>query len=475
MSMKKKLLIGLLTIASLNGEIQTQKTSQSFLFTRPIFNNLPAHTSFWHDSWFDIEKNNSYQLQMNYQRSINSAQLKRYFLLSERDKVIVRGSSHGDYSELTTDVRAEWLGLPNDFEGTVTLKPEQVQGCISISFRKSFGKLFDCDLFDRMWGFVDLPVVHIKNNLNFAQESVSNAAAASVAVRDIETAFNNTNWNYQKIKTTSENKTRLGHVRIGFGKTFLSEGRAHVATYSALSIPTTAKQNNQYLFQPQAGFNGHFAMIFGASFQLPLTRKTDKNDTCLFLEFENTALIRNKQHRTFDLKDKEWSRFLLLREKDQTSNVTTPGVNVLTQWVRVSSYSLIDVAGGVRFNVGKAQAELGLGVWGRSKERLKLTSAWKETYGIAGSTTDTSASASTIKTLGSDDGTFTPITEKDLDFDSAAALATVLYRVHGSIGARGRGENANGLCGCGFFVEIPRNKTKAFTQWGVWAKVGGAF
>jgi hypothetical protein len=273
--MKKLLLLSLLLCCPLKGEIKVEQSSQSFLFTQPAFSNIPAHLSFWHDSWFDIEKKSAFKISSHYQHSFNSDKLKRYFLMAEHDSLQFHGSAHANYSTLNTDVRAEWFGLPDDFQGTLTINPEQWQMCWSISARRSLPKLFDSNFFDRMWVFADLPVVMTHNNMHFAQEAVTGAAATTVAVRDIETAFENTNWNYQKIKTTSDSQTQLGQIRIGFGKTFLSEGRAHVASYSALSFPSTKKQTNEYMFQPQNGFNGHFAMIWGASLQMistaPLT------------------------------------------------------------------------------------------------------------------------------------------------------------------------------------------------------------
>lgn len=473
--MKKLVLIPLLLISCTQGESIVKQSSQSFLFTQPAFSNLAQHLSFWHDSWFDIEKKSAFQVSWSYQHSFNSNKLKQYFLMADRESLKVHGSAHANYGVLTTDVRAEWLGLPNDFQGTLVIAPEQWQMCWNISMRRSLPKLFDSSFFDRMWAFVDLPVTMVHNNLNFKQEAVTGAGAATATVHDIETAFQNPDWNYQKMKTTSNSKTGLGHVRVGFGKTFISEGKMHVASYSALSIPTAKKQTNKYLFQPQNGLNGHVAMVWGASLQFPLTGNDNPNASCVFLEFENNYLIRNDQYRSFDLKNKEWSRFLLLRQKDQTTNTTTPGVNILTQSVRVSPYAIIDVSGGLRFNIGVSQAEIGFGVWGHNKERVRLNNAWQETYGIAGTTTNTSASASTIKTLGADDATFTAIKETDIDFNSGSSPATVLYRGHIAIGARGRGENADALFGCGAFVMIPRNRTKMLSQWGVWIKTGGAF
>jgi len=473
--MKQKSSIALICCAfvTLQAELKLEKTSQSYLFTPPIFTTLPARINAWHDSWFDIEKNTAFQATTQYRRSFRSEKLKQYFLMQNRDSLTIRGSANTNTSP-ATDVRADWLGLPTTFEGQLHMKPEQEQFCVSLSARRSF-KFEGTSLLDRMWGFCELPVINIKNNLNFHQEAVTNAAATTITVHDIESAFNNPEWNFQKIKTTAQSRTHIGEVRLGFGKTFISDGRAHVASYSAISIPTIRKQNNDYLFAPQVGLNGHFAMIWGASFQLPITRKTDLNTTSLFLDFENNFMIRNAQYRTFDLKDKEWSRFLLLREKNQTTNTTTPGVNILTQKVRVSPYAMINACTGVRFHVGTSEGEIGFGIWGRNEERLRLRTPWQEIYGIAGTTTNTSASVSTIKTLGANDVTFTPIKETDLDFSSATTPATLVYRAHVAYGMHGRDENGNGLCSLGMFVEIPDNSTSAFSQWGFWAKLGAAF
>lgn len=491
--MRKLLVIALLSCCVLQAveDLKTEKTSQSFLFTRPVFNNTPAHVSFWHDSWFDLDKQNAYQMGTQYQTSFSSDKMKRYFLMEDRDKLIIRGTSQTDFAKVDTDVCANWLDSTTadatanpltSLQGTLVIKPEQWQACWTISARRSLPKLADLTFFDRMWVFIDVPIVTMRNNLNLAQESVTGAAASTLAVNDIVTAFNNTDWKYQKIKTGSQSSTKIGQVKLGFGKTFISKGSTHLSTYSAISIPTCGKQTNEYLFQPQAGFNGHVGISWGANLQVPLTRETDDNDTCLYLEIDSTYLIRNHQFRTFDLRDKEWSRFLNMRLKDQTTDSLTPGVNVLTKRVRVSPYALIDVAGGMRFNVGPAQAEFGVGVWGHNKERIKLTAPWKENYGIAGLSTNTSASNSTIKTypgvttgLVNDTTGFVTIKETDIDFDSGASLGTVIFRGHAAIGARGRGTKANGLCGAGMFVEIPRNKTKGFKQWGIWIKVGGAF
>lgn len=77
--MKKQFLWVLLCTAPLYAEIKTEKTSQSFLFTNPIFTTLPARISFWHDSWFDIDKNNAFQTITLYQHSFASKKTQTLF------------------------------------------------------------------------------------------------------------------------------------------------------------------------------------------------------------------------------------------------------------------------------------------------------------------------------------------------------------------------------------------------------------
>jgi hypothetical protein len=462
-----KKLITLLALFSLSGlYAKVETSSQSFLFTRPVFNNIETRASFGHNALFDYEKSNGFRLTPLYQTSFKSSKLKRYFLLADHDSVSFSNTA------ANRDVRPEWFGLPNNFGGTMTVKPEQTQFGFDFSVRHSIDGMFDISLFKNSWLFATLPIVVIKNHLNFSQSSITNSGAAGTAAENIVSAFNNSAWNYLKMRTSSKSETRPGELRLGMGKTFLNDGRAHLASYSSISIPTDKKQTNKYMFDPQAGFNGHVGMVWGAHLQLPITRKTDPGTVALYLDFESNFLFRNHQYRTFDLVGKEWSRYLLYRK---SGSAAEQGVNVMTRKVRVSAYNLIDASAGFRFHVKKAEAEIGVSAWGHGKERIDFVKPWEAVYGIAGTTNADSASASTIKTLAADDAAFTTVKFSDIDLASGASVSTMTWRAHAAIGARGQGEKADGFFGAGVFVEMPRNATKMFHQWGGWFTVGAAF
>ena len=466
-------LLGCSLLSASESERKIEKTSISHLFVRPVHDNLTARTNYWHDSFLDQDKKNAFQILTQYHRSFDSQDMRRHFLMANKNSLKVRGSAHANFASLTDpeDIRADWIGLPTGFQGTLNINPKLWQLSVMLSARHSFDQLFGSNFFENWFGFITMPVVIAHTDINFTQDGIT-AAATTGEVRDILTAFNNSTWKYQKIRTGKKTDTNIGEVRLGMGRSLLSTGRATAATYSAISIPTKKSATNEYMFDPQVGFNGHVGIIFGANLQLPLTREEDEGQAMLFLDFENNALIRNKQYRTFDLKNKQWSRFLQYRKDGFAAE---QGVNIMTRKTRCSPYSITQASTGLRFMFRKVEGQIGFGVWGHGSERLVLDVAWEEEYGIAGTTTANSASVSTIKTLGADDAAFTPVKKEDIDLKSAASPATITFSAHASIGGRGRGENADGFWGVGTSVEIPRGSTKAFKTIGFWATVGGAF
>ena len=447
----------------------TQVSSQTFLTTHPIYANIAARTALWSSSGFDNTKTQGVRISSYFQTSSNSPLLKRFFLMQDKDSLIVSNT------DVNRDIRPEWLGLPNTFGGIISINPEQSQGAFEVEYRYALGSLSDSNFFKNMWMSASIPVVFIKNNLNFGQSTITNAAAPTNAVYDIVTAFQNPAWNYQKINTASETLIRPAELRLTLGKTFLDTERILLVSYSAFSLPTHRTQNNHHLFEAQPGYNGHIGFIWGAHLQAPLTAKTDAAQCTFFLDLENTWLIRNHQYRTFDLKNKEWSRYLNFRKSGQVVNETFQGVNVLTQYVRLSPYNIIDFATGLRCAFKRVKVEVGFGLWGHGGERAKLYYPWQEIYGIAGTLLNTSASASTIKDQAANDATFTVIYQNDIDFDSGTARPTLNWRVHTYLGAQLREKEGAAFFGAGFFIEKPHNKTKSFEQWGLFVTLGGAF
>ncbi len=93
-----------------------ERTGQSFMFTRPIYQNIAAqNAAYWHDAVYEKIgcHLSSVQIMPMYQQSIDSHAPARYFLINQKDTLVVKGDM--TLTPSVRDVRAEWLRLPNEF------------------------------------------------------------------------------------------------------------------------------------------------------------------------------------------------------------------------------------------------------------------------------------------------------------------------------------------------------------------------
>src|SRR5439155_3342437 len=151
-----------------------------------------------------------------------------------------------------------------------------------------------------------------------------------------------------KIRQGRHSRVQLAEIRITLESSYLAKDHFLLAYHSALSIPTARKQNPQFLFDPVVGYNRHIAFIGGVDIQFLLNNDADSYAFCYFIGLENTFLVKNRQCRTFDLKNKKWSRFLLFNCSEGKPNATIPGVNILTLEATVRPYCLVDFTTGWR-------------------------------------------------------------------------------------------------------------------------------
>lgn len=460
--------------ADIQDERKEHKTSQSFYWNAPL-NSVGLRYAGAREEFFSSKHTHTIRAYGAYTKSFSSTKMAQFFLKEHKEELIIRGSEHELFTDYTTDVRADWLGLPNNFEGTLSLSSSYETYGITFSARTSLKDFLPYSFFKRSSLFCELPIVHTKTDLDFTQSKISNAAADTDPVYDILTAFNNSEWKFQKIRTTHDKTTQLTELRLGFAKTFISNHRALLSMTSAISIPTMRSYKNEYMFEAHGGLHGHAGIISSVHINAPLTLDQEPFYCSFFLDAEHTLVVRSKQYRTFDLKDKQWSRFMQFRKKDELADVTYPGVNILTQKVRISPYSMFDVLAGFRFKTGSLDAEIGFGAWGHPHARIKFTETFDETYGIAGTAANYSASASTINTLAANDTNFTPIFVTDLNISSAVSPSKVIYKAHGSASYHYHTDSYAGYISLILQIQIPRNHTNGFKTWSLGLSAGTGF
>ncbi len=462
-------------------------TSQSFMFARPLSQNLSAIQSGWHNIIHDRHGDGLAAIQVVglFQQSMYHEKTAQYFLFNNKKCLHVAGDNAQTTN--TRDIRAEWLGLPDNFSGTFTIDPRQRQVGFLIEYNQLLRRFFTSDLFDRFWISLSLPIVAVENDIQLNQFDILNRGTGGEAPKDIVEAFQQKEWCYAKIGE-KRSKLEMSHIRLALGSTYMSENNFQLAYYSHFTFATADRDPAHYLFDAVVGPNGHFGMGAGVNMQIVLTYDTDPVDVCFYLDIEHTFLIRRNQMRTVDLLHKPWSRYLLLNRIDRGPDLKIPAVNVLTMKFKVRPYSMVDFGFGFRIKKGELELELGYGIWGKGDEKLdELICPFPTIYGIAGKsepgdTKPRTANLSTINTLeytadeevADPNQTFVPILESDLDLHSGISRSVINHRVHLSLSSKHEGKKIDGTFGAGFFYELPQ-RNSSLKQWGLWGKVAASF
>ncbi len=478
-------------------------TSQTFIYPRPIFNNVAARQSIWH-RFYALrqaqgergEKACSGALQIIglYQQTIDSNKVIDYFTFDNKKNLTVRG----DNFACDRDIRAEWIGINDpDFFGEFSLNPEQKQAGGLIDYMQDISAYCDNSFFDGWWIGITVPIIVVKNDIGICQsqstplilsDSEGIVSKDQECPQDIINAFDQFDWKYARLSPCELRDVGLGNIYLRLGTSYLSQDCNEVGYYTSFILPGDRKQNAKYIFDAFTGNNRHFGIGIGVNLSFRIFDHHEKVCLALFLNIENELYFNNTQMRTFDLKDKPWSRYLLFNSKDGKRNI--PGVNILTREVKVKPFNVFDLSTGLRWQTGCFEGEFGYNAWGHGNERIRLQECFPSNYGIAGQGTLTlgcptcevgaTASCSTISEQGPNDtdnngsGIFVPITKFDLDFSSVMSREVITHKVHGALGWVYHGQKSDYFFGVGALWEIPENNA-AFEQYGAWAKLGGTF
>ena len=414
-----------------------------------------------------------------YQKSRCNENNGSYFLLNCKDRVVIAGDAVVGANNNDRNVRAEWLGLPSTFSGTMTVHPQQVQYGALFEYFQDFKKVFDHPLLAGWWLWMSVPVVTVKNNLHLTQLSQQSSETPG-PINSIATAFNNPSLAATKMSNRWFTQTCAPEITLNLGATVVDCNDFHFFTYSGFTFPTVSATNFQYLFKPVAGTNGHVTWNVGLNLELPLHEECAASKTHVFLKLDNRYYIAANQCKTFDLKGKPWSRYLQVRRQVAGQNFgeaeTIFAANVLTFVTRIHPYSYLDLSTGLKWRAQDLELEIGYDLWYHNKERICIrppncftTGYAFQEYGIAGTGTG-SASDSTIQYQAANDTTFTTITLADIDVESAAAPYAFVNRMHIALGY----QREHVFLGAGFYYESPETNT-ALTTLGVWAKLGCEF
>ncbi len=493
-------------------------TSKSFLSIHPPFqSNSPEMVSAFRDDRMHIRKDGKHgtaQLVLFGSKTTNEEDLARYFFPFGKTSLAVsefiEDSEDFDLLALHFNIFTQ-QGL----RSKISIEPQQSVIGVGFHYRQSFKRNEE-----KGRGFffsVSTPLTRVKNDLNFREKIITDGGEADKfadenSVATMKEAFNQKEWKFGKIKTESMTKTRLADIEVKLGYEWLQHNPCHMESYFGIVIPTGNRPDGEFVFEPIVGNGKHAGILFGSAFGIQIWNDEVK-DKHLRIEYNTHSqyLFKKEQTRSFDLKNKPWSRYMeVYANEDQArqaaalfaddplkgSNLATPGINVFTQKVNVTPGFSSNFNTALVYRSKGFDGEIGYNFFARRSECVKLACAWKEdpalkhqggegtTNPIRDITGNKFLESATLVDL---DGNFllpvpvanyqdSLIKEKDLDLQSAATPCMLTHTVYGAFGYRWDDREYPVFLSYGGSYTFSRNNNNAVPRkWTLWGKFGFSF
>jgi hypothetical protein len=451
-------------------------------------------------------------------RTTNGDELSRYFFFNGQESLTVAevGPVSGQPGFGTQDLLAQDFNIftvNGDFESKITTSPQQSVIGLGLHERHSFWK--NHDIGRGFWLSVSTSIQHVKNDMNFCEFIINdgggaNEAANNVVVANMTEAFAQPDWCFGKIcANSSMKKTGLADIEFKIGYEWLEHEPAHMESYIGLIIPTGNKNNGEYVFQPIVGRGKNVGIMFGSSLGIEIWNSTDGDKNIRYeLANHTEILFRNTQTRSFDLKYRPWSRYLpvyanieqaqeaaALTDPLHRQNMSTPGINVFTQEVKVTPGLTHNVNTAFVFTCRRFQAEAGYNFLAKRAEKVELDCPWQPVVALkhflgAGQTNP-------IRTINGNayyeqrvenmdnDLELIPvplakyetaeIQATDLDLNSASTPAILVNSLYGTLGFHLYEREYPLFGNVGGSFTFSKNNNAVPHRWVIWAKMGVSF
>lgn len=481
--MNKKALIGLICLIMgepLHAWYKLQQSiSRSFMYTRPAYEYLCINQAGWHSLIYNKigSVGGAARATWFFQQSLPLSRTAHYFMPFCNTTQLIAGTD-SPYANNRNIIAAEWLGMDSTSAGTISINPLQKQVGMFVEYNQNLKTIVNSDFVNNYWVSVSVPFSKVTNNLHATQHTINES---STFPHTIKQAFNNPEWQYGLIPFCSRSRTLPGEVRLKLGSWLVSKDYYQCAYQSIFVIPTGNKPQPEYLFDAVVGNNLHAGVGGAVFFQIPLNYDVSSVAACFFLNLEGIFLIRNHQYRTFDLRGKPWSRYMLYNEKGPGGRTNIPGVNILTRWAMVKPFGVFDFSTGWRFMSDWLEVEIGYNVWGKDQEEVYYRAPLNDPcttcygiFGIAGSGPGKTAHCSTISFKAPDDLVFKPVREVDIDFHSGAAGSILNHKAHICVNVIQEYCNTLLFGNIGTYIDIAQ-KNGGLKSWGLWGTIGATF
>lgn len=375
----------------------------------------------------DMESNYGFlSVTAEYERSFRPTHLAQCLFGNDitEDRILTITGSQTANRNNTTDWMAENFLLPRDFKGTIKFTP-RVQAFI-LDWQLFVGlDEYVKGLYFRIYG----PVAHTRYDLNpeersqkgsigyaagfFAEAAVPVGTLLNTALDFFNGQVINTGGlltfqplpptvpptvpaliieplQFAKISRKKDRKTCFADLRGELGYTFVNNETYRFNFNLQVAAPTGNRPNAELLFESTCSNNKHWEFGVGLGFQWSFWQNEEKDHNFnLIIEADITHMFAAKQKRTFDLKGKPHSRYMLAQQLRSNANSnprlagnSNAGFEFGDRYAPVANFSTRDVKSSIgvqgdlalmlNWTSNSLSADIGYNFWGRSCEKIKF-------------------------------------------------------------------------------------------------------
>lgn len=388
--MKKNIFI--LTILILSSCLINSKHREMENKTHTVFlpRSLGMNTAHWLTSYrqvlpgCDEYADSFWKILVEYGQSFRGDQISKYLFGGNK----LRFTGSAVRNRKSTDLLADYLGLPTTYQGTIHFNPKIENILISLTYRLLLDKWFPGGYFQ-----VNAPIAVTRTFLGITEKrskkpNLSLLPAGYMAPDEVRPASSicqalsgnflfgdmKEPWDFGRFTPRMQQRYGLAGLNLFLGWNWEANINRHLGAYILVVAPTGSKIRSRRVFSPVIGNGNMWELGLGTEGHYSFI-KNDDHDFGIWFNGVFTHQFKTDQIRTFGLKNKgRLSQYMLLKRLEAPNHIDelVNGVDFATRAVRVGGSMLGDASIKLAYYYSKFGVETGYNVYGKSREKLFL-------------------------------------------------------------------------------------------------------
>ncbi|MGE0207013.1 MAG: hypothetical protein AB7R69_04145 [Candidatus Babeliales bacterium] len=370
------------------------------------------------------------------------------------------------------------------FNSLLSFNPQQKAAGFGFTYNQF---LHPRDACEKHWWFeISCPFLWIKNNMRLEENRVLTTGTPLEGTKvNMVDAFKGgteqTDIKAGKIDG-AKNHAGVADVELKIGYKILNTKNKQFDVYTGGIMPTGNKPRGEFMFEPVVGNNKHWGIMLGGMIDLEFW--SNANSSLSFRTHPHGRyLFNNTQTRLIDLKNRPWSRYMLMYANQEAASqgisAVINGTQILLQRLKVHPGFAFTLNNMLRYDHCDLQIEVGYNFYARQAEKLQLKDPWQEGPAVADLRNVFVANViNRLSNIGNNNaGAGTPysnesrIREEDLGLFSAAHPCAISHTIFGACGYQWPDLCIPVFASVGGSYEFSALNT-VLNRWLVWGKVG---